>query len=128
MQKFVTLSTTEAECVATTECVQDMLFGKRFLEAMELKVKLPMTLYMDNRGGVDVLNSWSIAGNTRAISVRLAYLRELKEAGTLEIKWIHVLFRFEAVADISPQGPSVISCVYWDRFLYTLRRGDPRRR
>jgi hypothetical protein len=52
-------------------------------------VKLPMTLYMDNRGGVDVLNNWSIAGNTRAISVRLAYLRELKEAGTLEIKWVN---------------------------------------
>jgi hypothetical protein len=88
MQKFVTLSVTEAECVAATECIQDKLFGKRFLEAMELKVKLPMTLYMDNRGGVDVLNSWSIAGNTRAISVRLAYIRELKEAGTLEIKWV----------------------------------------
>ena len=85
MQKFVTLSTTEAECVAATECVHDMLFGRRFLEAMDIKVKLPMILYMDNRGGVDVLNSWSISGNTRAISVKLAYLRELKEAGTLEV-------------------------------------------
>lgn len=64
MQKFVTMSVTEAKCVAATECVQDMLFGKRFLEAMGLKVKLPMTLYMDNKGGVDLFNSWSIAGNT----------------------------------------------------------------
>jgi len=88
MQKFVTLSVTEAECVSATSCVQDMMFGKRLLESMDLKVKLPMTLYMDNKGGVDIFNNWSIAGNTRAVSVRFAYIRELKEAGILEIKWI----------------------------------------
>jgi hypothetical protein len=87
-QKFVTLSVTEAECVAATSCVQDMMFGKRLLESMGLKVKLPMTLYMDNKGGVDIFNNWSIAGNTRAVSVRFAYIRELKEAGILAIKWI----------------------------------------
>jgi hypothetical protein len=87
-QKFVTLSVTEAECVAATSCVQDMMFGKRLLESMGLKVKLPMTLYMDNKGGVDIFNNWSIAGHTRAVSVRFAYIRELKEQGILEIKWI----------------------------------------
>ena len=88
MQKFVTISVTEAECVAGTSCVQDMMFGKRLLESMGLKVKLPMVLYMDNKGGVDIFNNWSIAGNTRAVAVRFAYVRELKEAGLLEIKWI----------------------------------------
>eukprot|EP00977_Amphora_coffeiformis_P005907 scaffold1252_cov154-Amphora_coffeaeformis.AAC.1 len=88
MQQFVTMSVTEAECVAATSCVQDMLYGKRFLESLGLKVKLPMTLFMDNKGGVDIFNNWSIAGNTRAISVRLAFIRELKEAGIVEIKWL----------------------------------------
>ena len=88
MQKFVTTSVTEAECVAATSCVQDMLFGMRFLESLGLKVKKPMTLYMDNKGGVDLFNNWSISGNTRAVAIRFAYIRELKEAGTLEIKWI----------------------------------------
>ena len=88
MQKFVTMSVTEAECVAGTSCVQDMMFGKRLLESMGLKVKLPMVLYMDNKGGVDIFNNRSIAGNTRAVAVRFAYVRELKEAGILEIKWI----------------------------------------
>jgi hypothetical protein len=88
MQKFVTLSVTEAECAAATSCVQDMMYGKRFLESLGLKVQMPMTLYMDNKGGVDIFNNWSIAGNTRTVSVRFAYIRELKEAGILEIKWI----------------------------------------
>ena len=43
---------------------------------------------MDNKGGVDIFNNWSIAGNTRAVSIRFAYIRELKEAGILQIKWI----------------------------------------
>ena len=88
MQRFVTLSVTEAECVAATSCIQDMMYGKNFLESLGLKVKLPMVLRMDNKGGVDIFNGWSIAGNTRAVSVRLAYVRELKEAGILKIEWI----------------------------------------
>jgi hypothetical protein len=87
-QPIVTLSVTEAECMAATSCIQDMLFGMRFLESMNLKVKKPMVLYMDNKGGVDLFNNWSIAGNTRPISVRLAYVRELKEHGIVKIKWI----------------------------------------
>ena len=65
-----------------------MIYGKNFLEALGLKVKLPMTLYMDNKGGVDLFNSWTIAGNTRAVSIRFAYIRELKENGVLNIEWI----------------------------------------
>ena len=91
MQKFVTLSVTEAECVAATSCVQDMIYGRNFLESLGLKVKKPMTLWIDNKGVVDIFNNWSIAGNTRAVSIRFAYIRELKEAGELEIKWISTM-------------------------------------
>ena len=31
MQRFVTLSVTEAECVAATSCVRDMVYGKHFI-------------------------------------------------------------------------------------------------
>ena len=88
MQKFVTLSVTEAECVAGTDCAQDVPFGKRFLESLGPQVELPMALEMANKGGVDMFNNWSISGNTRATSMRLAFIRELKEAGILKIKWI----------------------------------------
>ena len=47
-----------------------------------------MMLFMDNKGGVDIFNNWSISGNTRAVSIRFAFVRELKEQGILEIKWI----------------------------------------
>ena len=46
-----------------------------------------MLLEMDNKGAVDLFNGWSVSGNTRHISTRICFIRELKEAGTLEVKW-----------------------------------------
>jgi hypothetical protein len=87
MQPSVTLSVTEAEAVAAASCVADMIYGKEFLESIGLKVKLPMILYMDNKGAVDLFNGWSVSGNTRHISTRICFIRELKEAGTLRVQW-----------------------------------------
>ena len=47
-----------------------------------------MILWMDNKGGVDFLNGWSIAGQMQPIAIQFAFLQELKEAGMLEIHWI----------------------------------------
>jgi hypothetical protein len=43
---------------------------------------------MDNQGVVYLANNWSVGGRTRHIDVQSAFLRELKEAGVLVIKWI----------------------------------------
>ena len=84
---IVALSVTEAELFAATQCAQDMLFEMRILNSMGLKVKLPMTLEVDNKGAKDLINNWSIGGRTRHIEVKQYFLRELKEAGIIEIKW-----------------------------------------
>jgi hypothetical protein len=83
MQGCVTLSVTEAELVAATECAQDMLFVMRVLESMELTVKKPMILQCNNKGAIDLVNSWSVAGRTRHVSTKIHFLRALKEEGIL---------------------------------------------
>jgi hypothetical protein len=83
----VTLSVTEAELVAATECAQDMLFIKQVLESMELQVELPMILEVDNKGAFDLANNWSAGGRTRHVATRVTFLRELKEEGILVVKW-----------------------------------------
>ena len=88
MQGCVTLSVTEAEFVAGVDTAQDMLFTMRVLESMGLKVKKPMILEMDNKGAVDLANNWSSAGRTRHVATRICFLRELKEEGTLLVKWV----------------------------------------
>ena len=81
MQCFVTLSVTEAECVAATNCVQDKMYGKRFLESMGLKVRLPMTLYMDNK---EELIS-SIIGASPAIQEQCRYALPTSESSRSKV-------------------------------------------
>jgi len=87
MQKFVTLSGTEVECVAAINYVRNMIYAKHFIESSGLHIKWPMALYMDNQGGVEIFSSWSITGNNNPLSVRFSYIRELTEKGWLDIKW-----------------------------------------
>jgi hypothetical protein len=87
MQECVTLSVTEAELVAATNCTQDMLYIKKVIESLKLKVELPMILYVDNNGAKDLMNNWSVGGRTRHVDVRYHFLRELKEQNIIKINW-----------------------------------------
>jgi hypothetical protein len=88
MQECVTLSVAEAELMAFITCVQEMIHVKQLIESMKLKIKLPMKIRVDNKGAKDLVNNWSIGGQTRHVGVRLNFLRELKENGTIEVQWI----------------------------------------
>ena len=87
MMPIIALSVTEAELFSAILCVQDMMFIMRILNSMELKVKLPMILYVDNKGAKDLCNNWTVGGRTRHIEVKQYFLRELKEAGIVHVKW-----------------------------------------
>ena len=89
MQKIVALSVTEAEVISLVMCVQEMLYIMKVLESMELQVVgKPMRVQSDNKGAVDLANGWSVSCNTKHMEVRIMFLRELKENGILQVKWI----------------------------------------
>ena len=79
MQPITSLSVTEAELVAATECAQDLVFIKNVLESIGLKVRVPMQLNIDNSGCIDLICNWSVGGRTRHMDTRMYFLRELKE-------------------------------------------------
>ena len=81
------MSVTEAELYAGVTCAQDMLYVMNVIISLGCKVKLPKQLQIDNRGTVDLANSWSIGGRTRHIDVRQVFLRELKEQGIINVTW-----------------------------------------
>ena len=56
MQKSVALSVTEAEIISAVLCVQEMLYGRRVLISLGLKVKIPIILEIDNSGTTDLAN------------------------------------------------------------------------
>jgi hypothetical protein len=69
-------------------CAQDMIYAKHVLELLGLQVETLMVLQMDNKGAVDLINSFSIGGCTRNIDVQQCFLRELKEAKIMVVTWI----------------------------------------
>jgi hypothetical protein len=87
-QTATTLLVTESELVAAVDCAQDLLFEKRVLESLGLKVETPMILQLANKGVMYLANNWSVGGRMRHITVRTNILRELKEQGLLQVEWI----------------------------------------
>ena len=88
MQKIVALSSAEAELIALVLCIQEMMYVKKLIEAIELQVKLPMLVECDNKATVDLVNGHSTSSETKHIDVRYMYARELKEAGIIKRQWI----------------------------------------
>jgi hypothetical protein len=87
MQSIVALSMTEAELFTATINAQDMMYVKRILEYIRLRVHLPMIMEVDNKGAVDLGNNFSVGVRIRHIETRQYYLRELKEKGIISVIW-----------------------------------------
>ena len=60
MQNIVALSVTEAELIVATTTAQDMMYVKRLLESINLRVEMPMILEVDNKGAVDLINNFFV--------------------------------------------------------------------
>ena len=87
-QKIIALLVTEEELIALTQCAQEMIHVMRLLELMKLKVSKPMILESDNKGALNICNSWTVGGRTTHIDTRCYFLRKLKEENIMELKWI----------------------------------------
>ncbi len=87
-QKTVALSVCKAEMNLAVLCAQDMIYEKHVLESLGLQVETPMVLQMDNKGAVDLINSFSVGGRTHHIDVQQCFLWELKEAKIMVVTWI----------------------------------------
>jgi hypothetical protein len=59
---FVTLSVTEAELAAAVDCACDLLYVKRMMEGMGLKIVLPIPLFVDNEGAVNTIRNYISGG------------------------------------------------------------------
>ena len=87
-QKSVTLSSTEAEYVALSELVTEVLFVKMIIESMGMDVKIPIKLRADNIGAIFLAKNTTTSQRTKHIDVRYHFIRELIEDGTLEIEFV----------------------------------------
>ena len=87
-QRSVTLSSSEAEYVAASETVTEMLYIKQILEGMGETVSLPMKVRMDNVGAIYMVKNQAPGQRTKHVDIRFSYVKELVENGSLEVEFV----------------------------------------
>ena len=83
-QKNVTLASTEAEYVGISEVEKEILFIKKVLEFLGLKIHFPIIIYVDNMGAIYLADGQS-GKRTKHIDIRYHFVREYVEDGILKI-------------------------------------------
>ena len=86
-QKSVALSTTEAELMALSMCVRDMLYLHQLLKDI-VTIPLPMVCNCDNLGTVQILNSGNRSSRSKHVDIKYFFVREKIMEGV--IKLVHI--------------------------------------
>ena len=93
-QKCVTLSTSEAECVALGDAVKELLFLRQILRFMLPGKVMPcFPVFNDNQGVVQLAQNPVTKSNSKHIDVRHRFLRELVRPR--DIKVVQVPSKFQ---------------------------------
>ena len=74
MTRTIALLTTEVEFNAVVLEAMDMILAYYIMRGLKLTVELPMKLYVDNQGAVQLANNWSVEGRTQHIGTKTNYL------------------------------------------------------
>ena len=87
-QKTVALSSSEAEFVAASEAVKDILFVVQVLESLNIAVEKPVTVRVDNMGAIFMSGNNSSSARTRHVDTRWHFVRELVEDKVIEVVFV----------------------------------------
>ena len=77
------LSSAESELVAATEATKTVKWVQDFLASLDLPVRRPSTLYIDNQSTLAMLKTNQISHANRHITVRLGFVRDCVNDGTI---------------------------------------------
>ena len=87
-QQSVTLSSTEAEWIALSEAVKDIMFLKYLCESMGIRVQLPITVRVDNMGAVFMSKNVTTTTRTKHVDIRTKFVREYVQDGVIMIVFV----------------------------------------
>ena len=86
-QRTVTVSITEAECVALSACAKEVKYVSMLFEEMT-KVHKPSVIYRDNQGENFLAKSRQVGIRTKKIDTRHHFLRDMVEYKDIAIQYI----------------------------------------
>ena len=87
-QNTVSLSSTEAEYQALSQCAQEVIFTTNLIEEITGTNTTPGIIYEDNLGAMFLAKNAQVSARTKHIDVRHHYIRELLEQKKIQLKFI----------------------------------------
>lgn len=97
LQKAVTISTAEAEYIAASESVRDIVWIKRLISEVCFGKQIKTTLHMDNQAAIQMIKNPVFHKRTKHVDVRYHYIRERYEQKDFDLVYIST---DQQVADI----------------------------
>ncbi|UYV73155.1 hypothetical protein LAZ67_10001980 [Cordylochernes scorpioides] len=100
----VALSTTESEYIAACAATKEMVWLRRLLKDIGIKMDRPTVLNMDNQAAIKLVQNPEFHKRTKHIDVRYHYIRTKQEDGELITRYVSTL---QQTADLltKPLGP-----------------------
>ena len=91
LQRTVALSSTEAEYYALSEAAKEIKFLMQVMKSLDMKLKLPIIVRVDNVGTIFMAENNTATSRTRHVDARYRFVREFIVEGSIKI----IIFRLE---------------------------------
>ena len=88
LQKYVALSTTEAEFIAAVEATKDLFWLRKFTIELGMKQE-KYVLFCDNQSAIHLSKNSSFHSRSKHIDVRYHWIRDALDSKLMELEKIH---------------------------------------
>jgi len=102
-QPVIALSSSEAEFYALGEAVKEVPFLVQLLLFMEVSIKLPVPVHVDNIGAIYMSEGNIQGGRTKHIDIKYKYVNSLQNDGLIKTQFVKSK---ENLADIATKNVS----------------------
>jgi len=86
-QSLVTLPSTEAEYIALTEAIQEVLWLRRLLKDMNQEITCPITVFEDNQNCIRLLQNPKSSLRTKHINVKYNSVCDLYQSKDIDLHY-----------------------------------------
>jgi hypothetical protein len=87
-QNTVALSSTEAEYIALSSAVCDVIWLKQLAEEIKVNMSDPIIIYCDNQSTIKLAELDAFRPRTKHIDIRFHHIRQFVESKTIHIKYL----------------------------------------
>jgi hypothetical protein len=88
LQSSVSLSTAEAEYVALSLCIQEILWTRSLLMEMKVNIDAPVVVYEDNQSAIAIAKNEGYQSRAKHIDIRYHFVRDQVKAKVIQLEYI----------------------------------------